>query len=119
MGKGMKAGKVKKQKPAGGGFNMQQLQQMQALQAQMEQAQADLEEKEITTTAGGGVVEVTVNGKKELTNLTIKPEVVDPDDVETLQDLIMAAVNEGIRQIEEISQNTMGQFTGGLGIPGL
>jgi DNA-binding YbaB/EbfC family protein len=64
-------------------------------------------------------VEVTVNGKKELTNLTIKPEVVDPDDVETLQDLIMAAVNEGIRQIEEISQNTMGQFTGGLGIPGL
>lgn len=98
---------------------MQQLQQMQALQAQMEQAQADLEEKEITTTAGGGVVEVTVNGKKELTNLTIKPEVVDPDDVETLQDLIMAAVNEGIRQIEEISQNTMGQFTGGLGIPGL
>ena len=119
MGKGMNAGKVKKQKPAGGGFNMQQLQQMQALQAQMEQAQADLEEKEITTTAGGGVVEVTVNGKKELTNLTIKPEVVDPDDVETLQDLIMAAVNEGIRQIEEISQSTMGQFTGGLGIPGL
>ena len=118
MGKGMKAGKVKKQKPAGG-FNMQQLQQMQALQAQMEQAQADLEEKEITTTAGGGVVEVTVNGKKELTNLVIKPEVVDPDDVETLQDLIMAAVNEGIRQVEEISQNTMGQFTGGLGIPGL
>jgi len=90
MGKGMKAGKVKKQKQASGGLNMQQIQQMQALQAQMEKAQEELYEKEITTTAGGGVVEVTVNGKKELTNLVIKPEVVDPDDVETLQDLVMA-----------------------------
>ena len=119
MGKGMRAGKAKKPQKAAGGFNMQQLQQMQALQAQMERAQAELEEKEITTTAGGGVVEVTVNGKKELTNLVIKPEVVDPDDVETLQDLIMVAVNEGLRQIEEMSQNTMGQLTGGLNIPGL
>ncbi|MBQ5441855.1 MAG: YbaB/EbfC family nucleoid-associated protein [Firmicutes bacterium] len=118
MGKGMRAGKAKKPQKAGG-FNMQQLQQMQALQAQMEKAQADLEEKEITTTAGGGVVEATVNGKKELVNLTIKPEVVDPDDIETLEDLVMAAVNEGLRQIEELSQNTMGQLTGGLNIPGL
>ena len=114
----MRAGKAKKPQKAGG-FNMQQLQQMQALQAQMEKAQADLEEKEITTTAGGGVVEATVNGKKELVNLTIKPEVVDPDDIETLEDLVMAAVNEGLRQIEELSQNTMGQLTGGLNIPGL
>lgn len=118
MGKGMRAGKAKKPQKAGG-FNMQQLQQMQALQAQMEKAQADLEEKEITTTAGGGVVEATVNGKKELVKLTIKPEVVDPDDIETLEDLVMAAVNEGLRQIEELSQNTMGQLTGGLNIPGL
>ena len=118
MGKGMRAGKAKKPQKAGG-FNMQQLQQMPALQAQMEKAQADLEEKEITTTAGGGVVEATVNGKKELTKLVIKPEVVDPDDVETLEDLVMAAVNEGLRQIEEMSQNTMGQLTGGLNIPGL
>ncbi|MBO5994442.1 MAG: YbaB/EbfC family nucleoid-associated protein [Firmicutes bacterium] len=118
MGKGMRAGKAKKPQKAGG-FNMQQLQQMQALQAQMEKAQADLEEKEITTTAGGGVVEVTVNGKKELTKLVIKPEVVDPDDVETLEDLVMAAVNEGLRQVEELSQSTMGQLTGGLNIPGL
>ena len=119
MGKGMRAGKAKKpQKPAGG-LNMQQIQQMQALQAEMERAQAELDEKEVTTTAGGGVIEVTVNGKKEITNLVIKPEVVDPDDVETLQDLVMAAVNEGIRQIDEISQNTMGQLTGGLNIPGL
>ena len=114
----MRAGKAKKPQKAGG-FNMQQLQQMQALQAQMEKAQADLEEKEITTTAGGGVVEVTVNGKKELTKLVIKPEVVDPDDVETLEDLVMAAVNEGLRQVEELSQSTMGQLTGGLNIPGL
>ncbi len=118
MGKGMRAGKAKKPQKAGG-FNMQQIQQMQALQAQMERAQSELEEKEVTTTAGGGVVEVTVNGKKEVTNLVIKPEVVDPDDVETLQDLIMVAVNEGLRQIEEISQSTMGQLTGGLNIPGL
>lgn len=98
---------------------MQQLQQMQALQNQMERAQAELEEKEITTTAGGGVVEATVNGKKELVKLTIKPEVVDPDDIETLEDLVMAAVNEGLRQIEEMSQSTMGALTGGLNIPGL
>ena len=85
MGKGMRAGKAKKPQKAGG-FNMQQLQQMQALQAQMERAQAELEEKEVTATAGGGVVEATVSGKKELTKLVIKPEVVDPDDVETLED---------------------------------
>ena len=115
MGKGMRAGKAKKPQKAGG-FNMQQLQQMQALQAQMERAQAELEEKEVTATAGGGVVEATVSGKKELTKLVIKPEVVDPDDVETLEDLVMAAVNEGLRQIDEISESTMGQFTGGLNI---
>lgn len=119
MGKGMRAGKAKKPQKAAGGFNMQQIQQMQALQAQMEQAQAELEEKEVTATAGGGVVEATVSGKKELTKLVIKPEVVDPDDVETLEDLVMAAVNEGLRQIDELSQNTMGQLSGGLNIPGL
>ena len=118
MGKGMRAGKANKPQKAGG-FNMQQLQQMQALQAQMERAQAELEEKEVTATAGGGVVEATVSGKKELVKLVIKPEVVDPDDVETLEDLVMAAVNEGLRQIDEMSQSTMGQFTGGLDIPGL
>ncbi len=118
MGKGMRAGKAKNPQKAGG-FNMQQLQQMQALQSQMERTQAELEEKEITTTAGGGVVEAIVNGKKELVKLTIKPEVVDPDDVETLEDLVMAAVNEGLRQVEEMSQSAMGALTGGLNIPGL
>ena len=87
--------------------------------AAMEALQAEIEEKEVTTTAGGGAVTAVVNGKKEITRLEIKPEVVDPDDVEMLQDLIIVAVNEGIRQIEEISNSEMSKLTGGLGIPGL
>ena len=97
----------------------EQLQQMQQMQRQMEALQAEIEEKEVTTTAGGGAVTAVVNGKKEITRLEIKPEVVDPDDVEMLQDLIIVAVNEGIRQIEEISNSEMSKLTGGLGIPGL
>lgn len=96
-----------------------QLQQMQAMQRKMEMMQAEIEEKEVTTTAGGGAVTVTVSGKKEVTKLEIKPEVVDADDVEMLQDLIMVAVNEGLRQIDEISNAEMSKITGGLGIPGL
>ena len=116
MGKGMRAGK----KPSGGGGGMQkQLQQMQAMQRKMEVLQAEIEEKEVATTAGGGAVTVTVSGKKEVTGLVLKPEVVDPEDIEMLQDLIMVAVNEGLRQIEEISNSEMGKLTGGLGIPGL
>ena len=80
---------------------------------------AEIEEKEMTTTAGGGAVTVTVNGKKEITSLQLKPEIVDPEDIEMLQDLIMVAVNEGIRQIEEMSNAEMSKLTGGLGIPGL
>ena len=122
MGKGMKAGKVKKQPSMGGGNMQKQLQQMQAMQAQMEAAQAEIEAKEITTTAGGGAVEVTINGQKEITKLTIDKDVVDPDDVEMLQDLVTAAVNEAIRQIEELAENEMNKITGplsGMGIPGL
>ncbi|MCI6012815.1 MAG: YbaB/EbfC family nucleoid-associated protein [Firmicutes bacterium] len=116
MGKGMRAGR----KPSTGGGSMQkQLQQMQAMQRKMEALQAEIEEKEITATAGGGAVSVTVNGKKEITSLELKPEVVDPEDIEMLQDLIMVAVNEGIRQIEEMSNTEMSKLTGGLGIPGL
>ena len=117
MGKGMRAGK----KPSmGGGGNMQkQLQQMQAVQRKMELLQAEIEAKEMTTTAGGGAVSVTINGKKEITKLELKPEIVDADDIEMLQDLIMVAVNEGIRQIEEMSNAEMSKLTGGLGIPGL
>ena len=120
MGKGMRAGKKpSKAQGIGGGGMQKQLQQMQAMQRQMEALQAEIEEKEVTTTAGGGAVTAVINGKKEVVSLEIKPEVVDPDDVEMLQDLIIVAVNEGLRQIDEISNNEMGKLTGGLGIPGL
>lgn len=117
MGKGMRAGK----KPGtGGAGNMQkQMQQMQQMQRKMEEMQAELETKEVEATAGGGAVNITVNGKKEIVKVVIQPEVLDPDDVEMLQDLIMVAANEALRQIEEISQNEMGKLTGGLSIPGL
>lgn len=116
MGRGMKAGK----KPKAGGGNMQkQMAQMQAVQKQMEEVQAQINEMETSASSGGGAVTVTVNGAKELKDIVIKPEVVDPDDVEMLQDLVLTAVNEALRQMEEISQNEMGKFTSGLGIPGL
>ena len=89
------------------------------MQRQMEALQAEIEEKEVQTTAGGGAVSVTISGKKEITKLEIKPEACDPDDVEMLQDLIIVAVNEGLRQIDEISNSEMSKLTGGLGIPGL
>ena len=122
MGKGMKAGKKPKTRPSGGNDMHKQLKQLQAMQAEMEKTQAELAEKEITTTAGGGAIEVTINGNKEITKLVIDKDVVDPDDVEMLQDLVMAAVNEAIRQIEDLSESEMNKITGGLGgfgIPGL
>ena len=121
MGKGMKAGKKPKTNtPMGGGGSMQkQLQQAQALQRQMEQMQAELEEKEFSATAGGGAISVTANGRKEILSLTIDKEVVDPDDVEMLQDLIIAAVNEVMRQVDAASESEMGKLTGGLNIPGM
>ena len=116
MGRGMRAGK----KPSGGGGGMQkQLQQMQAMQRKMEMMQAEIEQKEVTTTAGGGAVTAVINGKKEIVKPDLKPEVVDADDIEMLQDLIIVAVNEGLRQIDEISNAEMSKLTGGLGIPGL
>ena len=116
MGKGMKAGKKPKQPKMG---NAQQMAQMQAMQREMDKVQAEIEEMETEATAGGGAITVKVNGKKELVDIQIQPEVVDPDDVEMLQDLILAAANEALRQMDEISQNEMGKFTAGLGIPGL
>ncbi len=102
----------------GGGMpnNMASLmKKAQKMQKQMEDATKELEEKEMTATAGGGVVEITVSGKREVTKVKIDPEAVDPDDVEMLEDLIMAATNEAMRKIDEYSQNTMGKITGGLG----
>ena len=103
----------------GGGMpgNMNQLmKQAQRMQRQMEEAQAQLEETETTGTAGGGVVEITVSGKKEITKIHIDPEAVDPEDVEMLEDLVMAAANEALRKVDEISQASMSKFTGGLGL---
>ena len=101
--------------PGGMPGNMNNLmKQAQKMQRQMEEATKELEEKEMTASAGGGVVEVTVSGKKEVTKIKIDPEAVDPDDVEMLEDLIMAAVNEALRKIEEYSQQSMNKITGGL-----
>jgi len=116
MGKGMKAGKRPKQPKMSGA---QQMAQMQAMQREMEKVQEEIDQMEASATSGGGAVTVTVTGKKEIKDIQIQPEVCDPDDVEMLQDLIMAAVNEALRQMEEISQNEMNKFTSGLGIPGL
>ena len=102
----------------GGGMpgNMNNLmKQAQRMQRQMEENQKELEAAEFTAAAGGGAVEVTVTGKKEVTKVKLDPEAVDPDDVEMLQDLIVAAVNEAMKQADEASQELMGRMTGGLG----
>ncbi len=103
----------------GGMSNMKQIQQLQAkamkMQREMEEAQAALDEETVTASAGGGVVEVTVSGKKEVTKVKIDKEAVDPDDVEMLEDLVMAAVNEALRKMEELSQERMAKITGGIG----
>ncbi len=90
------------------------MKQAQRMQRQMEEGQKELETKEFSATAGGGAVEAVVSGKKEILRLTLSQEVVDPEDVEMLQDLIMAAVNEA-RKAEEASSELMGRMTGGLG----
>ncbi|MCD8046230.1 MAG: YbaB/EbfC family nucleoid-associated protein [Clostridiales bacterium] len=102
--------------PGGMPGNMNNLmKQAQRMQRQMEEATKELEEKEVTATAGGGAVEVTVSGKKEVVKVKLAEEVVDPDDIEMLEDLIMAAVNEALRQMEALSQESMNKITGGLG----
>ena len=102
--------------PGGMPGNMNNLmKQAQKMQKQMEENQKALEEKEFTAAAGGGAVEVTVSGKKEVTKVKLAEEVVDPDDVEMLEDLIVAATNEAFRQAEEDSSQMMSQLTGGLG----
>ena len=106
--------------PGGMGMpgNMNNLmKQAQRMQRQMEESQKEMETREFSASAGGGAVEITVSGKKEVTKVTLSPEVVDPDDIEMLQDLIMAAVNEAYRKVEEESQNAMSKFTGGMGLP--
>lgn len=102
----------------GGGMpgNMSNLmKQAQRMQRQMEEGQKELETKEFTAAAGGGAVEVTVNGKKEIIGVKLSEEVVDPEDVEMLQDLIVAATNEALRKADEANADLMGKMTGGLG----
>ena len=104
----------------GGSSNMQSmLKQAQKMQADMAQKQAELEEREYETSAGGGVVNVKINGKKEILSVKIDPEVVDPDDVETLEDLVTAAVNEAIKTVESISAEEMQKITGSMSLPGM
>ena len=108
----------------GGGMpgNMGNLmKQAQKMQRQMEEAQKELEEKEVTAAAGGGAVEVTVSGARKLVKLSLAEEAVDPDDVEMLEDMIVAAVNEALEKVETESASAMSKFTGGMGggIPGL
>ena len=105
---------------SGGANNIQQLaRQAQKLQDDMEAASAELEAKEYEATAGGGAVKVTVTGKMELTKVDIQPEVVDPEDVEMLQDLIMSAFNEAVKTLDETSDAEMSKLTGGVSFPGL
>lgn len=104
--------------PGGMGMpgNMNNLmKQAQKMQKQMEESQKELETKEFTAAAGGGAVEITMNGKKEITKVKLAEEVVDPDDIEMLEDLIMAAANQAIRQVEEAAAASVSKLTGGLG----
>lgn len=91
------------------------MKQAQKMQRQMEEQQKELEAKEFTATAGGGAVEVTVSGKREVTKVKLAEEVVDPDDIEMLEDLIVAATNEALRQIDEATGSAMSKLTGGMG----
>ncbi|WP_205439700.1 YbaB/EbfC family nucleoid-associated protein [Peribacillus alkalitolerans] len=102
-----------------GNGNMQNMmKQMQKMQKKMAEAQEELGEKRIEGTAGGGMVSVIVSGHKEVLEVTIKPEVVDPDDIEMLQDLVLAATNDAMKKAEELTNQTMGQFTKGMNLPG-
>ena len=101
--------------PGGMPGNMNNLmKQAQRMQRQMEEAQKEVEEMQVTATAGGGAVEVTVSGKQEVMKVKLAPEVVDPDDIEMLEDLIMAATNEAFRKIEDAKQQSMNKITGGM-----
>lgn len=100
--------------------NMQgMIRQAQKMQEQMEARQAELAEQDFSVTSGGGAVEVVITGKKIIKSLTLKPEIVDPEDIEMLEDLVLAAVNEAIRMVEETTSKEMDSITEGLNIPGM
>ncbi len=107
-------------KGMGGAQNMNaMLRQAQKMQEDMAALQEELDAREYDISAGGGVVGVKINGKKEILSIDIKPEIVDPDDIETLSDILVAAVNEAIKRVEDTNAEEMGKITGGLGMPGL
>ncbi len=104
----------------GGAQNMNSMiKQAQKMQEKITEVQEDIENREFSTTVGGGAVEVTMTGNKKIKNLVIKPEVVDPEDIEMLQDLIISAFNDNVKQIEETTEKEMGAITGGVSFPGL
>jgi len=104
----------------GGPQNMNaMIKQAQKMQEDMEALQAELDEREYDISAGGGMVSLKINGKKEVLSMEIKPEIVDPDDTETLADIIIAAVNEGIKRVEETNSSEMAKVTGNIGLPGM
>ena len=104
----------------GGGGSMQSMmKQAQKMQEDMAALQEELDAKEYEIKAGGGVVTVRINGKKEILGLDIAPEIVDPDDIETLSDIIIAGVNQAIKTVEEENSKAMSTITGGLGLPGM
>lgn len=101
-------------------MNMQQMmRQIKKMQEQMLKAQEELGQRTVEGTAGGGAVAVVMNGHRKVLSVTIRPEAVDPDDVEMLQDLVMTAVNDAIAKAEELANRELGKFTGGLNVPGL
>lgn len=107
-------------KNSGGAQNMNQMiRQAQKMQDQITELQEDIESREFTATAGGGAVEVTLSGKKEIKSLNLKPEIVDPEDIEMLQDLIISAINEAVNNIETTTESEMSKITGGVSIPGM
>jgi len=95
------------------------IRQAQKMQEDMETLQADLDAREYEVSAGGGMVNVKILGTKEIQNIEIKPEIVDPGDVETLQDILVAAVNEAIKKVETTNQEEMSKISGGMSIPGM
>lgn len=104
----------------GGAGNMQSMiRQAQKMQEEMEKTQEELGAKEYSVSAAGGMVECKINGKREILSLTIKPEAVDPDDVEMLQDMLKAVINEAIQKVDSINSSEMERVTGGLNIPGI
>lgn len=104
----------------GGPQNMNaMLKQAQKMQEDMATLQEDLDSREYDIKAGGGMVEVKINGKREILSVSIKPEIVDPDDVETLEDIIVAGINEAIKTVDTTNESEMSKITGSLGLPGL